>query len=187
MALDTAVSAAPKMQDSVSKFLGLTAEGWTAFGTMGLAVFTAVLVATAIYQILAIRAENKKSQTLAACVSYESNPNLFQCMTVLWAARENGDIENHTKTYRPQMAILLNYLDGIAIGIDQGLYIEDLAWDHMEAIVAAHVKYYIDSRLIQKAGLEPENFRRLVALRDRWAEARPRFRDGNKFFRRSER
>ncbi len=57
------------------------------------------------------------------------------------------------------------------------LYIEDLAWDHMEGIVGYHVNRYIDSGLILKIGLTRQNFRSLISMRDRWSQARPRFED----------
>jgi hypothetical protein len=47
----------------------------------------------------------------------------------------------------------------------------------MEAIVAVNVRSYIESGILERAGALRENYRRLVALRDRWAEARPRFEE----------
>jgi hypothetical protein len=84
------------------------------------------------------------------------------------------------------MNVILNSLDAIAIGIDQGLYIENLAWDHLDAIVKRHVKSFVDSGLIEKAGMEREDYLRLLDLRDRWLRARPRFTDAPtwKFWRR---
>jgi hypothetical protein len=73
--------------------------------------------------------------------------------------------------------VVPNFLDAIAIGIEQGLYIENLAWDHLDAIVKRHVKRFIDSGIIEKAGLEREDFLRLIDSRDRWLRARPKFRD----------
>ena len=72
---------------------------------------------------------------------------------------------------------MLNFLDAIAIGIDQGLYIENLAWDHLDAIVKRTVKRYIDSGVIEQADLRREDFLRLIDLRDRWQRARSKFRD----------
>jgi hypothetical protein len=37
---------------------------------------------------------------------------------------------------------MLNYLDGVAIGICQGLYHEGLARDHLQSIVNVHVDRY---------------------------------------------
>ena len=119
------------------RFWGLTAEGWTAVGTLALAAVTALLVGVGIYQILAIRAENKKSQTLAACGEYDLNPNVYASLQILWAALESGELDREPKKFRPQLNTVLNFLDSIVIGIEQGLYIETLAWDHLELIVKA--------------------------------------------------
>jgi len=158
------------------RFWGLTAEGLTAVGTLALAAVTALLVGVGIYQILAIRAENKKSQTLAACGEYDLNPNVYASLQILWAALESGELDREPKKFRPQLNTVLNFLDSIAIGIEQGLYIETLAWDHLELIVRRHVKRYIDSGIVERAGLEREDYLRLIDLRDRWSRARPRFR-----------
>jgi hypothetical protein len=115
-------------------FLGLTAEGWIAVGTVSLAAFTAILVAVGIYQILGVRKENKKTQTLAACGNWEQNPNIYDALQKLWAASESGELEREPRKFRPQLNVVLNFLDAIAIGIEQGLYIENLAWDHLESV-----------------------------------------------------
>src|SRR5215472_10186921 len=159
------------------QFLWFTPSEWTALATCLLAAFTALLVAVGIYQVLGIRAENKKSLTLNACSNYEQNPNIYDALQKLWAALENGELEREPKKFRPQINVMLNFLDAIAIGIEQGLYIEDLAWDHLDAIVKRAVKRYIDSGLIEKVGLEREDFIRLIEMRERWLRARPHFRD----------
>jgi len=50
------------------------------------------------------------------------------------------------------MNVVLNFLDAIAIGIEQGLYIEGLAWDHLDTIVKRHVKRLIDSGFVETSG-----------------------------------
>jgi len=122
-------------------------------------------------------AENKKTLTLTACSNYEQNPNIYDALQKLWAALESGELEREPRKFRPQLNVVLNFLDAIAIGIEQGLYIENLAWDHLDAIVKRHVKRFIDSGIIENAGLEREDFLRLIDLRDRWLRARPKFRD----------
>ena len=159
------------------QFLWFTPDEWTALATSCLAAFTALLVAVGIYQVLAIRAENKKSLTLNACSNYEQNPNIYDALQKLWAALENGDLEREPRKFRPQINVVLNFLDAIAIGIEQGLYLENLAWDHLDAIVRRVVKRFIDSGLIEKVDLEREDFIRLIDMRDRWLRARPKFRD----------
>ena len=96
--------------ESPERFLGFTPEGWTAVGTLSLAALTALLVAVGIYQILAIRKENKKAQTLAACGNYDLSPNIYDALQQLWAAKENGDLERDPKRFKPQLNVILNTL-----------------------------------------------------------------------------
>lgn len=159
------------------KFLGFTPEGWTAIGTISLAALTAFLVLVGLISIWSIRKENKKAQTLMACGNWDQNPNIYDALQKLWAARESGELKSTPRKFRPQMNVVLNFLDAIAIGIKQELYIEELAWDHLDAIVKDNVKRYIDSGLIEDADMNREDYIRLVDLRDRWLRAGPRFRD----------
>lgn len=150
---------------------------WVAIWTALLTLVTGFLVGVGLHQIRKIRDENRKSATLAACLNYESNPVIYESLKELWAASECGELKRNPKKFRTSLVMLLNYLDGIAIGINQGLFIEELAWDHMEGIVAVHVHRYIDSGLIISAGLMRQDWRCLVQLRDKWAEAKPRFKE----------
>lgn len=161
----------------MEEFFGLSAGAWTAIGTMAIAVITGLLVLGGLYQVSAIRHENKKAATLEQCFAYEANPVLSEAATTLRTAKDSGDLEKDPKKYRNQLVVLLNYLDGIAIGIAQGIFIEDLAWDHMNAIVARHLNTYVDSGLLQKADVMREDYVCLLELRDRWSRARPRFED----------
>lgn len=102
-----------------SQFLGLSAGGWTAI----LAAITLLLVATGLYQIVASRTENRKTQRLAICGSYDTSPNIYAAQIMLWEARMNGDLVQNTAKYRPQINCVLAHLDAVAIGIDRGLYI----------------------------------------------------------------
>jgi hypothetical protein len=109
-------------------FVWLSAEAWLALGTWILAGITFGLVVGALHHVGAIREENKKLSTLQICNCYDTNPVIAGAVDILWQARLSEDLERNPKRYRPQLVILLNYLDGIAIGIEQGLYIEGTTW-----------------------------------------------------------
>lgn len=159
------------------KLFGLDAHWWIAIGTFALTAATLLLVLVARHQINSLREENRKAATLTACANYDLNPALYESVKCLWAARRSGDLDRDPEKYLTQLAVVLNYLDGIAIGIDQGLYIEGLAYDHVQAIVSCHVKGYIESGLTRKAGIPSEDYWRLVALHTKWSQATPRFSD----------
>jgi len=67
-----------------------------------------------------------------------------------------------------EMITLLNFLDAIAIGIEQDLYIEDLARKHLKSIVQRQTEQLIDSGILEKAGIRKDAFQSLLRLRDRW-------------------
>jgi hypothetical protein len=163
------------------QFWGIPAEGWLAIATFCLVAATILLVVVGVVQIRAIRAEEKKKRTLDICAQYETNTVLHYCLTRIARGRLSGDLEANPKRYRSQLTCVLNYLESIDIGIDQGLYLEEIAYDHLEAVVRGHVQRYVDSGLIQKADMDPQNFRRVVGMRDRWSQARPRFRERRKW------
>lgn len=153
---------------------GVSAVGWAAIGS----VATALLVAVALWQLLLARFENKKTQTLAACTAYDMSENIYDATNKIWRAREDGSLDKNPRAYRPQINLILNHLDAVAIGIDQRLYIESLAYDHLNGIVQRHVATFVDSGIIDKVDLSATSYTNLIDLRNKWARAKPRFRDG---------
>jgi hypothetical protein len=166
------------------EFWGLTAEGWTAIGTLLIALRTIVLAAATIIlvfvayrQITAARTENRKTQTLLACGQYDTNPLIYHCLKRIRGAKDSGTLENDAKKYRREIITILNFLDAVAIGIQQNLYIEELAYDHLEGIIKIHVSDLIDSGITDAAGCPRVQWQRLIDLRDKWTRAKPRFKD----------
>jgi hypothetical protein len=155
---------------------GIPADAWLAIGTFCLVAATVLLVVVGVLQIRSIREEEKRKRTLEICAQYETNIVLHLCLIRIATGRLSGDLDVRPERYRSHLTCVLNYLESIDIGIDQGLYQEEIAWDHLEAIVRGHVQRYIDTGVIQRAGMDPQNFRRIIAMRDRWSQARPRFR-----------
>jgi hypothetical protein len=82
-------------------------------------------------------------------------------------------LDQNPIAFKTRIATILNYLDAIAIGIDQDLYIEELAKDHLEHVVRRTVAHYIDSGMAARAGLDPTNYHRLQALAVKWAPRTP--------------
>src|SRR6266446_5991993 len=120
--------------------LGLSSdhEGVLALATIALVFVTLLLVVVASRQISAGRAENRKTQTLSACSNYDLNPVMYECQRRVEAARQEKRLHADAEMLRVEILTVLNFLDAIAIGIHQGLYIETLAYDHLSGIVARH-------------------------------------------------
>lgn len=155
---------------------GLAAESWTAIGTFVIALATFVLAGVAFVQITAARKENRKTQTLLACGQYDTSRLLYRCVKKIRAAKDDGSLRKNAANYRREIITILNFLDAIAIGIEQDLYIEGLAYDHIEGIVKTHVSDLIDSGVTDAAGCPRVQWQRLIDLRDKWVRAKPRFR-----------
>jgi hypothetical protein len=155
-------------------FFWLTPVAWAAIGSFA----TALTVAVAVWQILAARFQNKKAQTLAACNAYDLSENIYDALKIIWAAKQDGTLKSDTAKYRPQINLILNHLDAIAIGVAQGLYIESLAYDHLNAIAQYHVSHFLDSGLCDGVELGKADYVHLIDMRERWLRAKPRFHDG---------
>jgi hypothetical protein len=165
-------------------FFWLTAEEWTALGTVSIAILTLFLVVAGIIQLRRVRSESRKTLTLQACTNYEFNAVIYHCIRRLRDAADSGDLENNPRKHRTQIATLLNYLDGIAIGVNQGIYSEEIVWDNLHAVIQNHMKQYVYSGLLAKAGYSVDDYKQLVDLANRWSAIRPRFHDGFRFWRR---
>ena len=157
-------------------FFWLPPEGWIAVGTALLALSTAVLAIATIAlviigrnQIIELRAEAKKERTLAYCDRYDTDPVLDQCLRNLGILREKGELAK-SAAVKADVTTVLNYLDGLAVGITQGLYIEKFARDHMEPIVIAHVDQYLGEKS-PTLGINKRNFDMLIALSESWSKS----------------
>jgi hypothetical protein len=153
---------------------GLSAEAWaavfagaTATATVALVVVTAFLVVLGRRQIVAIRHEAKQERTLVFCHRYDTEIVLDQALRRLGEARAAGAIDNNWSN-KSDATSVLNYLDALAVGIAQDLYIEQLARDHMDAIVVHHVEQYL-GEVASNLGLRKEDYAFLLNLADRWS------------------
>lgn len=165
----------------------MTPEGWTALGTMVLAVVTTLLVAVGAFQIAALKREQLKSRTLVEASKYDTDPVLNECIRMLHEGRVSGALVDDPLKYRPQIIALLNYLDGVAIGIEQGLYIDKLAKDHLKEIVEKHVAEYLENqKLMKQIGSKVANFHRLAAMAKRWSSNGTAYRDSGWWSRKNE-
>jgi hypothetical protein len=137
--------------------------------TIGLILATGVLAWVAWYQIGAARDEAKLNRTLAACDRYDLDPVLDACSRRLAEVRNSGDLQNNVKAYRLDIFSVLNYLESIAIGIEQGLYDKKLVREYMEPIFVGCIEEYVTSGVLKPIGFEPVDFSKSVAICKEWA------------------
>ncbi len=157
-------------------FLGLSPLWWTAIGAMATAIITLILVIVGYTQIRETRHQNQRWATIAVCDQYHLDFVLGRSLRRLSVARAANKIDGHEREYQFDVTRVLNYLDGLAIGIAQGMYVEALARDHMQSIVKTHVQQYLKDGKPKLFDIEIEDFRYLTALELRWAAiSRPHF------------
>ena len=161
--------------DRPEEFLGFTAHGWTAIGTVALAlvtfalaVGTAALVVLGLFQLRSIREEGRISRTIAISDRYDIDPVLDFRLRRIAQARANGALDLRPLDYRADIRTVLNYLDSLAVGIQQDLYIERLAMEHNGAILVGTVENYLDGGGAAKYGLDVQNYATLMVLYRKW-------------------
>lgn len=134
--------------------IGSDAEIWIAIFTAMLVLATAALAGIAWQEIGSARNENRETQTLLACGRYDTDPIIFTCQERLVAVksykkRNDAALIANADKIRQEALTVLNFLDAIAIGVSQGLYIEHLAREHLINIVRKHVAEFIDSGFLE--------------------------------------
>jgi len=155
---------------------GHSPEFWIAAGTAALAAATVLLIFIGLRQVSATKWENRQWETLKACDRYTFDPILDSCLRTLRDAKAYGAFDGHEREFRLEITTVLNCLEGIAVGIYQGVYIEDLARDHLQEVVTDHVSEYLKDGAPRRIDLSVGAFPYVSALNERWTEiARPRF------------
>ncbi|WP_147270244.1 MULTISPECIES: DUF4760 domain-containing protein [Rhodopseudomonas] len=146
----------------------------TAIGTNVLVIATLILAFVAGYQISEARRETRTNRTMEIIARYEECPVLERCLRRMARARDKGDLATNVKAYRLDIVALLNYLESMAMGMEQGLYIKALIEDYMEPIISFHVEETITLKLLDGLEAKPEDFQHLFELKKRWDDAKLR-------------
>jgi hypothetical protein len=154
----------------------------TAVATVVLAIAAAIQLPLIVRQVRALAEQMKLSreaernaerrvrewETLKACQRYDFDPVLNDATRRIWIASRCGTDYRHEDVDRRDIILLLNYLDGIAIGIEQGLYIESMVQDHLSQMFDRAVRCFIEAGIVEGTALT-----NLLAVHARWFK-RPR-------------
>jgi hypothetical protein len=154
--------------DVIRYLAGQSADSWVAVWTFALFGATLLLGLIALSQISEGRKENRITQTLLACGQYDTSPVIFECCRTLMKAKDDGRLEADAFALRLELLTVLNFLDAIAIGVQQKLYVKKLVKAHMQAIIARNVREYLLSPVGKISGCTPEFYERLLALHHEW-------------------
>lgn len=153
----------------ISYLSNQSADSWTAIWTALLFFATVGLAIIAWVQIAAARRENRLTQTLIACGLYDTNQVIFSACQTIMKAKDAGTLERDAYSLRLEILTVLNFLDAIAIGVSQGMYVKELVKEHMSGIMARHVRELINSPVGAASGCNAEYYPRLLALNAEWS------------------
>ncbi len=132
---------------------------------------TIALAVIAFLQLRALRLEQRKWQTLQACERFELDPLLNRQTELIFKASDSGKHYSPDRFVGPELqhAVinLLNYFDGIAIGIEQNLYHERIVRDHLESSLTKAVDTFLTNGLAGPA-VEANHFQVLIRVRESW-------------------
>jgi hypothetical protein len=152
-----------------SEFLCLTAEGWTAVGTMLLAAISGALVFFGKKQIDEIRKESKLQRTLTICEKWDTDPVIDQCLRRLSAGDRTKDIEKNPIDYRIDTVTILNFLETICTGVKIGIYDKNLVHEFHADTIRDQIEDYIESGMLKKMGLSTVGYENLVEIDKKWS------------------
>lgn len=125
-------------------------------------------------QTKAANDQKKKWASIAACERYDSDPILDEATKVIWNKRQSPTDYSNVKEYEREVIILLNYLDSLAIGVEQKLYFETIIRDHMEPIINHAVEKFL---LVDPCIFNKKDLQALVDLYNRWHSRSILYRD----------
>ena len=116
---------------TVSKFPHWVWDLFQAFGAVG----TIIAALVAWYQIGELRNQNKGWNTLERCNMYDTDPILDMALRSLRVAMRKGRLNRGVQV---DAVTVLNYLDGTAVGVFQGFYVEETVRKHLESVMRGH-------------------------------------------------
>lgn len=147
----------------------LSGDDWRTISIVWQGILMTLVVVTGIYQLMAIRTENRKNRTLEICSRYDS-PLSFECKRILHKARRNGELAEDPIKYRAEIAYMLGFFEEVAIGIKRGVYEEETVHDHLGGTLRQYVHIYLTGDIPIKARLiaSSKTFENLLALADKW-------------------
>jgi hypothetical protein len=104
-------------------------------------------------------------ETLKACDRYDVDPILDAAMLRIYNGSQKGVNYRSPEVEKRDVICVLNYLDSLATGVHQNLYIEEIIKDHMSLVIRKHVRDLLEAGIVEKEG-----YHNLLRLYERWSE-----------------
>lgn len=157
---------------------GLTSDIWLVLIGGLNACITIFLILVGWRQLVQLRRENRKWHTVEYVNRYDNDPILHECLKRLGEARRNQTLIDMNGSLKTEAATVLNYIDGLGVGIEQGLYVEPIARDHLRPIVIHTVKTYLqDERVAKGLGVDREHYKAAIRLMESWSSEQLTYND----------
>jgi DNA primase large subunit len=149
----------------------MTDPSWTDAATAVASIATAVatfgLIVTAIKQIGGLREENRKWETVKACIAYTQDPILFERAKQVRTRSKGTDYAlANMMPVMQELRAILNYRDSLAVGVAQGVYIEHIVRDTLQLVIEKAVDNFCRQEF--RTELNMDGFSHLIDLRERW-------------------
>ena len=110
-------------------------------------------------------AEERKRvwQTVDRMQSYTTNPVFDAAAERVWVASNEGQDYKSPNVKKRDIIVILNFLNGIATGVRQELYVKEIVHDNLREPIKAAVEDFIHSGIVSEEGYES-----LLWLYDEW-------------------
>ncbi len=144
---------------------------WDMLQAVGALVQAVGVVAAAIiawWQISALRRQQRGWETLKACERYDTDVILDGALKTLRDKRDTGQLKQDPRPYRLEMTIVLNYIEHVVIGVNQGFYDEQIVKDHLETIMRDHVGEFLDPDMARRSEIDKDDYIATTEFLDRW-------------------
>lgn len=115
-----------------------------------------------------------ETNTLRACEQYFSNPVIHSATQRLWLQSSQGQNYRSQEISKHDLFTVLNYLDGIAIGVHQGVFSEAIVRDYLPNTIVKAVDVIMRDAL----NGDRSGYEMLVKLREGWRQKETTYRSG---------
>jgi len=114
--------------------IGSLAEWISGIGTIG-------AIAAGIWQLKRQTLQQRQWATLQVCDRYDNDPVLTDAKKLIREVHFEPQSARADHNVRSACRTLFNYFDSIAIGLEQGLYIDDIVESHLRTIIIDWYKF----------------------------------------------
>ena len=111
---------------------------------------------------------NVETNTIRACERYTSDVVIYEATKRIWNSSKGGTVYSFPEVNEHDLITVLNYLDGIAVGVKQGVFSKAIVQDHLGA---TYIK--IADLVIPNTFKNFTDYEAIEQLRNSWKVPKP--------------